>query len=52
MSAEATLLVIDDEPDVLTIVEQFAQRFGFKVVGRRLPGCLVDRAHSLLLLLA
>jgi two-component system response regulator HydG len=34
MSTEATLLVIDDEPDVLTIVEQFAQRFGFKVVSR------------------
>jgi two-component system response regulator HydG len=34
MSTEATLLVIDDEPDVLTIVDQFAQRFGFKVVGR------------------
>src|SRR3984957_12659325 len=34
MSTDATLLVIDDEPDVLTIVEQFAQRFGFKVVGR------------------
>jgi two-component system response regulator HydG len=34
MSTEATLLVIDDEPDVLTIVDQFAQRFGFKVVSR------------------
>jgi two-component system response regulator HydG len=34
MMTEATLLVIDDEPDVLTIVDQFAQRFGFKVVSR------------------
>ena len=34
MLTEATLLVIDDESDVLTIVEQFAQRFGFKVVSR------------------
>jgi hypothetical protein len=34
MSTQATLLAIDDEPDVLTIVDQFAQRFGFKVVGR------------------
>jgi DNA-binding NtrC family response regulator len=34
MSTEATLLVIDDEPDVLAIVDQFARRFGFKVVGR------------------
>jgi two-component system response regulator HydG len=34
MMTEATLLAIDDEPDVLTIVDQFAQRFGFKVVSR------------------
>jgi two-component system response regulator HydG len=34
MLTQATLLVIDDESDVLTIVEQFAQRFGFKVVSR------------------
>jgi two-component system response regulator HydG len=34
MSTEATLLAIDDEPDVLTIVDQFAQRFGFRVVSR------------------
>src|SRR6202043_1241811 len=34
MMTDATLLVIDDEPDVLTIVDQFAQRFGFKVVSR------------------
>ena len=34
MSAEATLLVIDDEPGVLAIVDRFAQRFGFKVVSR------------------
>ena len=30
----ATLLAIDDEPDVLAIVVQFAQRFGFTVVTR------------------
>jgi two-component system, NtrC family, response regulator HydG len=34
MSPEARLLVIDDEPDVLAIVDQFAQRFGFTVVVR------------------
>lgn len=34
MSAEPTLLVIDDEPGVLAIVDRFAQRFGFKVVSR------------------
>src|ERR1700730_5362715 len=34
MMTEATLLAIDDEPDVLTIVDQFAKRFGFKVVSR------------------
>jgi two-component system response regulator HydG len=34
MLTQPTLLVIDDESDVLTIVEQFAQRFGFKVVSR------------------
>src|SRR3984893_4290998 len=28
MMTEATLLAIDDEPDVLTIVDQFAERFG------------------------
>ena len=30
----ATLLAIDDEPDVLVIVAKIAERFGFKVVGR------------------
>jgi two-component system response regulator HydG len=34
MLTQAILLVIDDESAVLTIVEQFAQRFGFKVVSR------------------
>ena len=34
MSTQATLLAIDDEPDVLAIVAQFAQRFGFTVVTR------------------
>ena len=34
MSTQATLLAIDDEPDVLAIVVQFAQRFGFTVVTR------------------
>ncbi len=34
MLTEATLLVIDDEPAVLTVVEQFAQRFGFNVESR------------------
>lgn len=34
MSTEATLLVIDDEPAVVASVERFAERFGFKVVGR------------------
>ena len=32
MSTHAALLAIDDEPDVLAIVAQFAQRFGFTVV--------------------
>jgi hypothetical protein len=32
MSTRATLLAVDDEPDVLAIVVQFAQRFGFTVV--------------------
>jgi two-component system response regulator HydG len=30
----ATLLAIDDEPDVLVIVAKIAERLGFKVVGR------------------
>jgi two-component system, NtrC family, response regulator HydG len=30
----ATLLAIDDEPDVLAIVVQFAERFGFTIVTR------------------
>jgi len=34
MSSHAALLAIDDEPDVLAIVAQFAQRFGFTVVTR------------------
>jgi two-component system response regulator HydG len=34
MSTAATLLAIDDEPDVLTIVEHFAERFGFTVVSQ------------------
>lgn len=34
MNSEATLLVIDDEPDVLATVEAFAQGFGFSVVTR------------------
>jgi DNA-binding NtrC family response regulator len=34
MSADATLLVIDDEPSVLTIIADFARRQGFAVVGR------------------
>ncbi len=34
MSTEATLLVIDDEPTVLSLVERFAQNFGFTVVIR------------------
>ena len=34
MSTQAALLAIDDEPDVLAIVVQFAQRFGFTVVTR------------------
>jgi len=34
MSTQATLLAIDDEPDVLAIVVQFAKRFGFTVVTR------------------
>jgi two-component system response regulator HydG len=34
MSTRATLLAVDDEPDVLAIVVQFAQRFGFTVVTR------------------
>jgi two-component system, NtrC family, response regulator HydG len=34
MTTQATLLAIDDEPDVLAIVGQFAQRFGFTVVTR------------------
>ena len=34
MLTQAILLVIDDESDVLTVVEQFAQRFAFKVVSR------------------
>ena len=34
MSTHAALLAIDDEPDVLAIVAQFAQRFGFAVVTR------------------
>jgi two-component system, NtrC family, response regulator HydG len=33
-AARATLLAIDDEPDVLTIVVQFAKRFGFTVMTR------------------
>ncbi len=32
MNSEPTLLVIDDDPAVLAIVEQFAQRHGVKVV--------------------
>jgi hypothetical protein len=31
MSTEATLLAIDDEPDVLVIIDRFAQRMAFKV---------------------
>ena len=34
MSTQAALLAIDDEPDVLAIVVQFAQRYGFTVVTR------------------
>jgi two-component system response regulator HydG len=34
MSTEATLLVIDDEPGVLGIVDRFAQDLGLKVVSR------------------
>ena len=34
MSTHAALLAIDDEPDVLAIVVQFAQRFGLTVVTR------------------
>jgi two-component system, NtrC family, response regulator HydG len=34
MSTQAALLAIDDEPDVLAIVAQFAQRYGFTVVTR------------------
>lgn len=34
MSTEPTLLVIDDEPAVLTIVERFARGFGIEVVTR------------------
>ena len=34
MSTQAALLAIDDEPDVLAIVVQFAERFGFTVVTR------------------
>src|SRR4029450_12687692 len=34
MTTQAALLAIDDEPDVLAIVVQFAQRFGFTVVTR------------------
>ena len=34
MSAHATLLAIDDEPDVLVVIGQFARRFGFTVVTR------------------
>jgi two-component system response regulator HydG len=34
MSTQATLLVIDDEPGVLAVVDRFARRFGFKVVSR------------------
>jgi two-component system response regulator HydG len=34
MNTEATLLVIDDEPDVLATVDRFAQGFGFRVVSR------------------
>ena len=34
MSTEATLLAIDDEPDVLAVIDRFAQRMVFKVVSR------------------
>jgi two-component system, NtrC family, response regulator HydG len=34
MNSEATLLVIDDEPEVLATVDGFAQGFGFSVVTR------------------
>ena len=34
MNTQAVLLAIDNEPDVLAIVVQFAQRFGFTVVTR------------------
>src|SRR5579862_511972 len=34
MSAEPTLLVIDDESGVLALVDGFARRLGFNVVGR------------------
>jgi two-component system response regulator HydG len=34
MNSEATLLVIDDEPEVLAIVDGFAQGLGFSVVTR------------------
>jgi two-component system response regulator HydG len=34
MNTQATLLVLDDEPDVLATVDRFAQGFGFRVVSR------------------
>jgi DNA-binding NtrC family response regulator len=34
MTPEPTLLVIDEEPDVLALVDRFARDFGFTVIGR------------------
>jgi DNA-binding NtrC family response regulator len=34
MSTQPTLLAIDDEADVLVVIRQFAERFGFTVVSR------------------
>jgi two-component system response regulator HydG len=47
MKTEATLLVIDDEPEVLATVEKFAQGFGFRVVGRTDARTALDELPAL-----
>lgn len=47
MSTEATLLAIDDEPDVLVVLDHFAQRLAFKVVSRTDARAALAELHLL-----
>jgi two-component system response regulator HydG len=47
MTTEAALLVIDDEPDVLSFVTRFAQGFGFTVVARTNAGAALAELAAL-----